>query len=286
MNAPLRILVCVKQILDPEAPPSALEVDAAGPRVSARGAPPVMNPYDANALKAALDLGAEGGGADVTVLTVGPAPAPAVTLKARAAGADRVLALRVSDDPAALVDGALTAGRLAALARAAGDFDLVLAGRQAAGTNAGGGGGLPACRRGVPLVTAVVGLRRGEGATVVVERLVAGGTETVACPLPALVTVSSEVGDLPYPSLPALQAARRKPVEILTPADVGLHEECRGLVLTGVASVSHERECEFVDAPDPRSAGAELARRLLSRLRAPTPSDATVRRPVTDVPVP
>lgn len=265
MSGLLRVLVCVKQVLDPEAPPSTLEVDPGGLGVSARGTPPVLNPYDANALKAALDLrdGGEGGGVGITVLTVGPSPAPAVMLKALAAGADRVLALKVPEEAAALADGARTARRLAALVERVGGFDLVLAGRQAADTNAGAVGSLLAGLLGVPVVTLAVALRRGEGAEVVVERLVDGGTETVACPLPAVVTVSSEVGELPYPPLPALQAARRKPVDVLTPEDLGLEDAPADLVLTGLTRPSLDRDCEIIDAPDARSAGAALARRLL-----------------------
>lgn len=256
MTAPLRVLVCMKVVLDPEASPVTLQIDAATNRVGASGTPPVLNPYDTNALAAALSLRAETEAA-VTVLSVGPDPARPVFLKALAAGADAVLALGVPDDASAAADPQRTAARLATLVAAAGPYDLILAGRQAADTSAGVVGALLAGRLGLPLVTTAVAIRPASGAFCV-ERLTPRGRETVRVAAPALVTVSSEIGELAYPSLPGLRSARTKPFEVL---DGDAESEAPAVEVVGLARRSYERECRML--PDGRALAAELAGRGL-----------------------
>lgn len=256
MTAPLHVLVCMKVVLDPEASPATLRIDPATTRVGASGTPPVLNPYDTNALAAAVSL-RQGTDVDITVLTVDPNPPRPVFLKALAAGADRVLALRVPDDAAAAADAQRTAARLAGLVAATEPYDLVLAGRQAADTSAGIVGTLLAGRLGLPLVTTAVAVRRESGGFRV-ERLTPRGRETVRVPAPALVTVSSEIGELPYPTLPDLRGARSKRFEVV---DGDAAQAAPPVELVALTRRSDERECRML--PDGHALAAELAGRGL-----------------------
>ena len=123
--AELNILVCVKQVPDPEGPTSAFEVDAAARKVTPKGIPPVLSPFDENALEAAIRV-KEAAGGSITMLSVGNNLSKAVMLKALASGADRLVTV---DDPSCdheVLDAFATASLLAAAVRKAGPFDLIL----------------------------------------------------------------------------------------------------------------------------------------------------------------
>ncbi len=260
----MRILVCVKQVLDPEASPAALHIDSDGVSVCATGTPPVINPYDANALKAAFDLRGEDQ-AEIIVLSVGHNPSAALLAKTLAAGADRVIVLRTQQAGGRLGDGMWSAHHLAALVRRVGAFDLILTGRQAADTNAGTTGPALAALLGVPLVTIATELRRGAEGEVVVDRLAGEHIETVACPLPVLITVSSEIGDLLPVSVRDLVAAKKKPVEFIDIAALPEAAPCpEGIELMSLEKPSRERACRMLATADARSSGALLVKTLMA----------------------
>ncbi len=101
-DTPLRIVVTVKQVLDPEAPANALALDPDRLVISGRGTPPVLDPYSLHALQAALDLraaAADPSQVDITVIGVGPGPIRNLYLKALGAGADRALLADASPRP-------------------------------------------------------------------------------------------------------------------------------------------------------------------------------------------
>lgn len=264
---PLNIIVCMKLVPDPEGPADSFTVDGAANRVVVHGLPPVANPYDESALEAAIRLkealADSGGGARITLLSMGRSLSRAVLLKALATGADGSVLIEGDSLEAQALDSFATAGLLAAaLGRL--DFDLVLAGRQASDTNAGVVGLGVAQLLGIPAVSLARKLEV-SGGRVLVERVLPDGRETVRVPLPALVTVSHEAGDLRYPALAAIKAARQLPQELLSPADLGMETEGAGLVeRLSLAAPSRERICWMAPAEDPEEAGRELAARLLT----------------------
>jgi electron transfer flavoprotein beta subunit len=254
---PLEILVCIKQVLDTQVSSEVLQVDGERLRVSGPGVPPVLDPYSLNALKGALDLKAEGG-ATITVLSVGANPSKGLLLKSLGAGADRLVALRIPSAPEALADGLRTARQLAALVRSVEPFDLVLAGRMGADTSAGTTGPVLAALLGLPLVTMATRLQRESETQLFVERLAVNAIERLACPLPALVTVSSEIGELAPVSLSSLKEAREKPLEILEPDELGLTDTPLGIELVSLEKPSRERDCRMVSGEDARLRGSRL----------------------------
>jgi electron transfer flavoprotein beta subunit len=257
----MNILVCVKQVPDPEGPPAAFEVDAEAKRVVPKGIPPVLSPFDENALEAAIRLKEEHGGT-VTLLSVGSGLSKAVMLKAMASGADRLVML---DDPACdreRLDGHATASLLAAAVSKLGGFDLILAGRQAADTNAGVVGLGLARLLGLPAVSCARRVEAADGG-LRVEAALPDGYAVFLVEMPALVTVSHEVGDLRYPSLMAIKQAKTLPVEELSLAELGVDPEAeRRLELVSLAPPSRERRCRLVEADSPEEAGRRLAELL------------------------
>jgi electron transfer flavoprotein beta subunit len=257
-----KMIVLAKMVPDPEGPPSSFVVEEAERRVVPRGLPPVINPFDENALEAALRI-KEAVGGSITLLSLGRNLSRAVILKAVAAGADEsVLVEDISWDQA-LLDSWTTAHLLAAAVRRVGDFDLILCGRQASDTNAGVVGLGLAFLLGIPAVTLARKVEVVDGG-LRVERVLSDGFEVVECPLPALVTVSGEIGDLRYPSLRAIRAAKELPQKVLGPdeleVDPGVTPRVETVALT---HPSRERSCIIIEAENPKEAGEMLAMKLL-----------------------
>lgn len=263
MGETLRIAVCAKQVPDPESPPSSFSIDEGDMRVRLEGVPPVMSTFDESALELAVRI-KETAGAQVTLLSAGTHMSKAVLLKAAAVGADRIALV---DDPRLdreRIDGMTTASVLAAAVRKLGGFDLVLAGRQAADTNAGQVGLLLACALGLPAAGPAQGVALEDG-RVAVDRILADGYERVVLTTPCLVTVSHEVGELRYPSLASIKAAKALPQDAFSLDDLEIDlPSSQAVEVTGLAVPARERRCEMIESDEPEEAGALLAERLVA----------------------
>lgn len=220
----MHIVVCVKQVPNPEAAFSMLKVDEQAKQViPASGLQLVMSPFDEQALEAALRIREAAGATKITALSIGPESARAILKNALAMGADE--ALLVQDE--ALRDAGSEVNALA-LTRAIaqlGAVDLILTGRQAADWDAGVAGCGIAELMDLPLVTFARKVEVNmdpEGRSVRVERVLADGFETVQAELPAVVTVSNELGAPRTPTLRETMRAARKPLAVRSAADIGL----------------------------------------------------------------
>ncbi len=254
----MHIVVLAKMVPDPEGPPSSFEVNSAERRVVPRGIPPVINPFDENALEAAIRIKEQVGGT-ITLLSLGKNLSRAVILKAVAAGADASVLVEDDSLDQALLDSRTTATLLAAALRDLEPFDLVLCGRQASDTNAGVVGLGVAVLLGLPAVTLAQKVEVADG-RVVVERVLSDGYEVVECALPALVTVSGEVGDLRYPSLQAIRAAKELPQRVVKAQELGVELPLHPWTETAsLQPPSRERRCRLVEADSPAEAGEKLA---------------------------
>lgn len=264
----MRIVVCVKQIQNPEIAPSVFRVDEEAKAViPVPGLSPVISPFDEQAVEAALrirDAAAEDANIEITVVTIGPRGARAVIKTALALGADNAVLL---SDPA--FDGSggyATARTLAETIRTIGDVDLVLTGRQAADWDAGVVGAGVAELLGLPAITFARDVRVADG-TVTVERVLEDGIETVEADLPAVVTVSNELGAVRHASLRETMRAAKKPIRDWAPGDIGLDEAQVGAavsrrVLERLYIPVNDIECEFIRGDTPTEVAAALARRL------------------------
>jgi len=257
----MKIIVCIKQVPDPQASSTGTTVDSEAKKViMPQGTPPVMNPYDENALEAALKI-KDSQEATVTVISAGKNLAKPVLRKAIASGADDLILL---DDPAFdKLDSYATAHLLAAAIKQVGEYDLILCGRQAADTDAGQvGSGIAEILK-VPGITAACKVELGNG-RVVVERVVSDGIEEVEAPIPALITVSSELGELRYPGVKEVMAAQRVPITVQKAQDleIDLSQLKKTSLVNLAAPLGRTAECQYVECETPEEAGEELAVRV------------------------
>jgi len=215
---PPAIIVCLKIIPDPSGPASAFQVDSELKKVVPSGIPPVINPYDENALEAALRLKTQWGG---RVVAVNLSEKSMVTIlrKALTVGADDLIV--VEDPDFQDLTSQSIAGALCAAVMKIGSYDLILTGRQAADWESGQVGLLMADMLGIPAINLAQAISI-ENGKVVVEKLKRRGHELVRAPLPALVTVSNEAGELRTPSIRAIHESRKKPVTVWKANDIGI----------------------------------------------------------------
>src|ERR1044071_7028369 len=169
------IVVTVKQVPDPDIPPTHFKIDEAARRViPPAGVAPVMNGYDAHALEAALKLKEQLGG-KVTVVSLGPDSARDSLKRAIAMGADA--AVHVNDPALNDADSTTTARALAAAIKKLEHFDLVLSGRQASDTDGGQVHLGIAQHLGLPAVSPVQKIEEADDSSLIADRIVEDGVQ-------------------------------------------------------------------------------------------------------------
>lgn len=257
----MNIIVCVKQVLDPEMPASAFKVDLETKRVvESQGTPPVLNGFDENAVEAALRIKDAAGGR-ITVLSLGSTFAADVVKKPLSMGADDLVLLQ--DEAFDDLDSYGTALALAEAIKKIDGFDLVICGRQASDwDNAQVPLGI-AELLGLPCITVAQRVEV-DGSIVTAERVLSGGYEVVEADMPALVTVSNELGEPRYPTLRGIMAAGRKQPTVWTADDLGIDPallERRVRTADLFVPVS-DRQCEIIEGEDDADSGRLLALRL------------------------
>ncbi len=257
----MNIIVCVKQVMDPETPASAFAIDSDARRVvPAPGIPPVVNGFDENAVEAALKI-KEAGEAKITVISVGNGFVMDVMKKPLSMGADELIL--VQDELVQDLDTYATATVLAEAIKKVGEYDLILCGRQASDwDNAHVSLGV-AEMLGLPSVTIAQKIEVTDNG-VVVERALTDGYEVVEAPLPALVTVSNELGEPRYPTLRGIMTASRKTPTVWSASDLGLSADALApkLQLSEIFIPVSDGRVEIVKGEDEADAGRKLAFRL------------------------
>ena len=256
-----KVVVCVKQVSDPEAPASVFKIDEETGRVAAAlGIPPVVNGFDENAVEAALRV-KEADGGSVTVVSVGSGFVMDVMKKPLSMGADELVLV---DDPQLVdLDPFATAYVLSKAIRKIGAFDLVLCGRQASDwDNAHVPLGLAESLE-LPCITTAQ-MVEVAGSRVTAERVLPDGFEVVEAETPALVTVTNELGQPRYPTLRGIMAASRKQPTVWTAADLDLDAAALEpkVLVKELFVPTADRECEFIEAESEAEAGSLLAQRL------------------------
>jgi electron transfer flavoprotein beta subunit len=260
----MNIIVCVKQVVDPEAPPSSFKIDASTNKVvPPPGVPPVISTFDEYAVEAAL-LIKEAVGGKVTTLSLGVNLLRDVVKKPLAMGADELILL---EDPAfADGDSWSTAYALSMAIKKIGQYDLVLCGRQAADWDAGQVGSGIAELLGLPSVTIARKVEAADG-KVRVERVIPDGYEVIEVSLPALVTLSNEHPTPRYPNLKGIMAAKKIEPIIWKLADIGVDPSQIGAngrksKLFKLFQPVRDTKCEVMKGETPEEAAANLATKL------------------------
>jgi electron transfer flavoprotein beta subunit len=253
------IVVTVKQVPDPDIPPTHFKVDEAARKViPPAGVNPVMNGYDAHALEAALRLREQLGG-KVTVVSLGPDSARDSLKRAIAMGADA--AVHVNDPALNEADSTTTAAALAAAIKKLDHFDLVLSGRQASDTDGGQVHLGVAASLGLPAVSPVQRIEDATAESVTVERIVEDGYQRLKIKLPALLGVSSELNEPRYPPLKGIMAAGRAQIPVWSAADLGLSTQPK-VQLKRLYVETRDANVELIEADSLDQAGIKLADKL------------------------
>jgi electron transfer flavoprotein beta subunit len=259
----MHIVICVKEILDPETPASAFRIDEGSTAPAVQGSPAwVMDSYAENALETGLQLRDTHSGSRLTALCLGPESADTVLRRALAATADD--AVRVWDPSWAGLDGLATGARLGAAIRALGGADLVLCGRQAGDIEQGLVGPALAEELSLPCVTIGRRIEVREGRARV-EREADGDVEAVEVTLPAVVSMTSSAANVPrMPKVRDVMLARGKPIRVFGAEQLrprGALPDAR-VKLERLEGVPTRERCELLEGPDARGVAAALVLRL------------------------
>lgn len=255
----MNIIVCAKEIADPEAPAEDFRLDkdrlVASPKVLK-----VLNPFDEQAVEAALRI-KDNVGARVTALSLGKGLDRVVTKKAVFMGADELILLE--DDAFAGGDSWSTACALAAAIKKIGTYDLILCGRQAADWNAGQTGAGIAQLLDLPCVTVARKIDVTDGKAKI-ERVTANGYETVEVALPVVITVSNEIGQARYPKIQNIRIANKVQPLVWKPADIGMEpsevgSKGRRLTLQKLFQPVVEGTCEIMTGETTEEMAENLA---------------------------
>jgi electron transfer flavoprotein beta subunit len=197
----MNIVVCIKQV--PET--TEVRVDPTTNALIREGVKSIVNPFDENAIEAALQL-KEAHGGKVTAITMGPPQAEEALRQAIAMGADEAVLL--TDSAFRGGDTLATSYTLAAAIRKLGEVDLVICGKQAIDGDTGQVGPGLAERLGMPQVTFAISLEVAEG-KLRARRVLDDFFEVMEVNLPAVATVVKQINEPRFPSMRNVLKAKR-----------------------------------------------------------------------------
>lgn len=233
----MKILVPVKRVIDYNVKP---RVKADGTGVDLANVKMSMNPFDEIAVEEAIRIKEAGKAEEVIAISVGPAKAAETLRTALAMGADRAILVETDAE----VEPLAVAKILKAIVGEE-NPGLVILGKQAIDDDSNQTGQMLAALLGRPQGTFANKVEI-DGDSVVVTREVDGGLETVKLSLPAIVTTDLRLNEPRYASLPNIMKAKKKPLDVKSPADYGV-------------DITPRLKTLKVSEPPVRSAGIKVA---------------------------
>ncbi|SET80149.1 electron transfer flavoprotein subunit beta/FixA family protein [Oceanicella actignis] len=247
----MKVLVPVKRVIDYNV---KVRVKADGSGVDLANVKMSMNPFDEIAVEEAIRLKEKGVATEVVAVSIGVKQAQETLRTALAMGADRAILIEAAEDVTQDIEPLAVAKLLKAVVEEE-QPGLVIAGKQAIDNDMNATGQMLAALLGWPQATFASELKI-EGDHAVVTREVDGGLQTVKVKLPAIVTADLRLNEPRYASLPNIMKAKKKPLEVKTPADYGVDVSPR---LTVVST----------SEPPARKAGVKVAdvAELVSKLK-------------------
>jgi electron transfer flavoprotein beta subunit len=220
----MHVLVCVKQIPDPNAPG---KLDPQTKRLVREGVDLVLDPGDEHAVEAGLQLVEKDAG-EVTVISMGPPKAVDAIRRALAMGAQRGILIT---DPGLENSDAISTARAIAAAIKGQTYDLIICGTE---STDGSSGAVPAQLAellGLPLLSFAKKLEVA-GGKATIDRQTDDGYDVVEAPLPAVVTVTGGINEARYPALRGIMQAKNKEVRQVGLSDIGLDGQAGKAALT------------------------------------------------------
>jgi electron transfer flavoprotein beta subunit len=209
----MKLLVAVKRVVDYNVK-VRVKSDKSG--VETAGVKMSMNPFDEIAVEEAVRLKEKGIATEIVAVSIGVAQAQETIRTALAMGADRGVLVETD----VMVEPLAVAKLLKALAEKEG-AELIILGKQAIDDDMNATGQMLAALLGWPQGTFASKVEIADG-TATVTREVDGGLETIALKLPAVVTADLRLNEPRYASLPNIMKARKKTIDMLKPADLGV----------------------------------------------------------------
>ncbi len=256
----MRILVIVKQVPDSNA---AIKVLSDGSGIEFTGLKLVPDPFDEFGVELALRLREQRSDvSEIVALTLGPEKASESLRVALAMGAD--VGIHINDAKFESNDEVFAAHAIAeAVKKSGGTFDLILCGKYNIDLDAGAVGPAVAEFLDLPHVGAVTALEvTPDGKHFTARRRIEGAEEAVECDFPALLTIEKGLVEPRYPSLPNLMKAKKKPVTVLSSAELPeLNAANAGARFESISPPPPRPECKFIEGEPPQMA-KELVRLL------------------------
>ncbi len=233
----MKVVVTVKRVPDPYA---KIAPNAEGNDIAREGLQWAINPFDEIALEEAIRLKEAGKASEIVAVSIGGEECQEQLRTALAMGADRAILIQTTErlDP-------LSVAQVLARIYQREQPQLILMGKQAIDTDDNQVGQMLAALLDLPQATFASKIVIEDGRAIV-ERETDAGIETIRVPLPAIITADLRLNQPRYVALTGIVRARSKPLEVLTPADLGVNPQIR------VRLVSVER-------PPARQAGKRVA---------------------------
>jgi len=244
----MKALVPVKRVIDYNVKP---RVKADGSGVDLSNVKMSMNPFDEIAVEEAIRLKESGKVEEIVAVSIGPAKAQETLRTALAMGADSAILVETDEE----VEPLAVAKILKAVAAEV-EPGLVILGKQAIDDDSNQTGQMLAALMNLPQGTFASKVEI-DGDSVSVTREVDGGLETVKLSLPAIITTDLRLNEPRYASLPNIMKAKKKPLDVKTPADYGV-------------DVAPRLKTMNVSEPPVRQAGVKVADvdELVAKLKA------------------
>jgi len=218
----MKLLVPVKRVVDYNV---KVRVRSDGSGVETTGVKMSMNPFDEIAVEEAVRLKEKGAASEIVAVSIGIAQCQETLRTALAMGADRAILVQTEDSPQASSQGSPEPLAVAKILRALVEREkpgLVIMGKQAIDDDMNATGQMLAGLLGWPQGTFASKVQIDSPERATVTREIDGGLETISIALPAIVTADLRLNEPRYASLPNIMKARKKPLETLRPADLGI----------------------------------------------------------------
>jgi len=228
----MKVLVPVKRVVDYNV---KVRVAADGSGVETQGVKMSMNPFDEIAIEEAVRLREKGAATEVVAVSIGVQASQDTLRTALAMGADRAILIRTDET----LEPLAVAGLLKIIVEREAP-GLVCMGKQAIDDDMNATGQILAAKLGWPQGTFASAVTIADGRAEI-AREIDGGTEVISLALPAVVTADLRLNEPRYASLPNIMKARKKPLETLDAADLGVDLAPR-LTIVSVAEPAERKE--------------------------------------------
>jgi len=255
----MEIVVCVKQVPDT----TEVKIDPVTNTLIRQGVPSIVNPFDVNAVEAALRLKEKHGG-KVTVLSMGPPQAKEALKECLAMGADT--AILISDRAFGGSDTLATSYTLAAAIRKLGTYDVIFFGKQAIDGDTAQVGPETAEHLGIAQITYVAKIDVTDD-TVRAEREHDDGYEVIEAKLPVAISVVKSINEPRLPTVKGMMKANRTEISVWTANDLGVDEQHLGLKgsptqVRKIFTPTHRSQGVIIQKDTARESVAELLQKL------------------------